>query len=159
MKSTVNFDLRSTGNPREGLQPVITARVQLTPDSRDIQAKYMFEQLGDSSWMSVKYEHPTNDPGSSVDYLQQIVISPIRPDELEETINIIRNRLPAKKDDRRFIKWTGSNISDLSPFEEAITPSDVIGGSIVIHKEQGDLTINKGNTVLWDNGIITKYLD
>lgn len=89
MKSTMRIDFKGLDDETRGFEPVISVNLENSDDPRDGLLKAFFEELGgQSSWLVVNFHHNDLDLTSKI-----ITIHPIRPDELEETLHIINNRL------------------------------------------------------------------
>lgn len=96
MKSTIRVDFKGIDELTRGFEPCIRVSLEDSEDVRDGLLASFFQQLrGDSSWLVVDFYQDVID---EVFQPKRITITPVRPDELEETINTIKDRLPAKKD-------------------------------------------------------------
>lgn len=93
MKSTIRVDFAGQDNA-DGFQPVIRINLQDSEDVRDGLLKRFFQSLGgESNWLTVNFHQDT------IDGLQQpkrITIYPVKESELQETTEIIENRLGKK---------------------------------------------------------------
>ncbi len=93
MKSTIRVDFQGPETQSQGgFEPVIRVNLVDSDDTRDRLLKTFFQSLGgESSWLAVRFGN------SSIQSLNtgenNIVISPVKVSELEETRNIIDNRL------------------------------------------------------------------
>lgn len=92
MKSTIRVDFKGQDAENgQGFEPVIRVNLEDSEDVRDGLLKALFQSLGGkSSWLAVDFQSYTID---GIVQPQRITISPVRPDELEETSAIISNRL------------------------------------------------------------------
>ena len=93
MKSTIKVDFKGPEtSSKGGFEPVIRVSLQDSDDVRDKLLKTFFQSLGgESSWLVVKIDPGWEGfPKSNVD---NIKISPLKPEEMEETIKIIQTRL------------------------------------------------------------------
>lgn len=96
MNSKIQFGYIET--EAKGLQPAIHVSLKESDDTRDKLAKSFFNQLKHtSSWLVVKFDDyvdPQN--GNKIN----ITIQPVSPDEIEETIQIMKNRIYPVKEPR-----------------------------------------------------------
>lgn len=92
MKSriTIDFaDAKSIGGLHK-FEPVIKVDLQGSEDVRDKLIKEYFQQLGhQSSWLKVDFKYHGQDP----DIITEIFITPIRPWEIESTIDLMKERI------------------------------------------------------------------
>lgn len=89
MKSSIKIDFDGAlGN----VHPVIRVSLEDSEDVRDGLMKFFFEKLGhQSSWLTVAFNHHIiNGEKDSKTY---ITISPVTPEDLAETIRLIKDRL------------------------------------------------------------------
>lgn len=86
MKSTMRIDFHHENPGQAGFEPVIRIRVVESEDTRDRLLKTFFQKLGgESSWLYVNYL-PSQDG-------QDIQLTPVIPQQLPETLNIIHKRI------------------------------------------------------------------
>lgn len=101
MKSKLTIDFKGVDAQEGGSQfePVIRAIVEDSDDVRDGLMKSFFQALGgNSSWLKVDIQENTLYQGASKSF---IVISPIKPYELSDTIEDIKGRLSVVKSNRQ----------------------------------------------------------
>ncbi|HXS59402.1 MAG TPA: hypothetical protein VN703_01150 [Candidatus Sulfopaludibacter sp.] len=93
MNSSIKVDFIENGN---GLRPVISIKLVESDDVRDQLLKAFFQQLGgESNWLYVSFNNSIH---SNDGYLKtSITILPVAPDELQETVSIITDRLGTSK--------------------------------------------------------------
>ena len=97
MKSKLTIDFQGLDSEGGGNQfePVIRAIVEDSDDVRDGLMKSFFQSLGgNSNWLRVSIQENTLYQGSSKSF---IVISAVKPSELSETMESIKERLPLVK--------------------------------------------------------------
>lgn len=87
MKSKMRVDFKGLGE--NGFEPVIRIELQDSEDVRDGLLKAFFEKLGhQSNWLVADIQ--SAGIAGEVSY---ITLTPVEPSELQETVNIISNRM------------------------------------------------------------------
>lgn len=124
MLSTIKIDFAENGN-ETGFKPVIKVVLKDSDDVRDKLFKTFFQSLGgESSWLVIKFDRiVTSGLGSifsegkeTVD--EYITISPVEPDELEKTIEIIKNRISPTKEKEILFEVKNSNNETVFKIED-----------------------------------------
>ena len=94
MKSTIRVDFAGLDSS-DGFQPVIRINLQDSEDVRDGLLKTFFQSLvGESNWVVLDFHKDTID---GVPQTQRITLYPVKPSELQETIDIIDKRIERTK--------------------------------------------------------------
>lgn len=97
MKSKMRIDFE--GRADGGLEPVIMINMMDSEDPRDGLLKAFFEKLGgESNWLVAEI----NSFGISGE--SRIALRPVTPSELQETVDIIKNRIGEK------IRFNGEDV-------------------------------------------------
>lgn len=86
MNSSIKIDFADNG---KGLQPLIRVLLVSSDDPRDKLLSTFFQSLGgESNWLSVRFDGFEGNPKR-----EYISIYPVTSGELEETVNIISQRI------------------------------------------------------------------
>lgn len=87
-KITIDFEGVCATTKSTSFEPVIKVNAVNSDDTRDKLIKAFFEQLGtESNWLQVRF-YPTE-----VGEETQIVIQPVKPEDLEKLVEDIKKRL------------------------------------------------------------------
>lgn len=92
MKSTIRVDFKGVDAPGQaGFEPCIRVNLYDSEDVRDGLLKSFFQNLGgESNWLAVNFQNDTID---GIRQPERITLTPILPNELQETVDIINRRL------------------------------------------------------------------
>lgn len=92
MLSSIKVHFRDDG---KGLQPIIAVKLIDSDDPRDCLLKAFFQALGGkSSWLVAEFNHHIISDTNNATTI--ITIQPVREGELQETSNLIKDRISGK---------------------------------------------------------------
>lgn len=90
MKSTIRVDFSGLDNQENAFEPILRVNLQDSDDTRDRLLRSFFQALGgESNWLHVNFSDFVDVDKN----YQNIVISPVKPSQLQKTKQVIDNRL------------------------------------------------------------------
>lgn len=101
MKSNIRIDFRGVDGPKsEQFEPVIRVRLEDSDDVRDGLLKAFFNSMTEddshySNWLIADF---VRQGGTNRKEVTDIIISPVRPDQFQDTLDNINSRVEYKKE-------------------------------------------------------------